>query len=282
MRLGLFSINMNACADPEVAAEVAVAAEAAGFDSVWTGEHVVLPDPRQPPSPAEPLSPMLDPAVSLAFIAARTRTIRLGTGIVILPQRNPLVLAKEMASLDVMSNGRLMLGIGAGYLHQEFAALHTPFDNRGRRVEDAMSAMEAIWTMDQPHHEGPYWSFSGVQARPRPVQQPVPWIMGGRGDGAYSRSVRRCHGWYGFALDHAATASCLQRLREVGAGLERPASLGELEISITPPPVPLTPESVAGYRELGVHRLIVLPRGSLGRDDLLRLIEQSAAAVAAA
>ena len=282
MRLGLFSINMNACADPEVAAEIAVAAEAAGFDSVWTGEHVVLPDPRQPPSPAEPLSPMLDPAVSLAFIAARTRTIRLGTGIVILPQRNPLVLAKEMASLDVMSNGRLMLGIGAGYLHQEFAALHTPFDNRGRRVEDAMSAMEAIWTMDQPHHEGPYWSFSGVQARPRPVQQPVPWIMGGRGDGAYSRSVRRCHGWYGFALDHAATASSLQRLREVGEGLERPASLGELEISITPPPVPLTPESVAGYRDLGVHRLIVLPRGSLGRDDLLRLIEQSAAAVAAA
>lgn len=282
MRLGLFGINTNACADPDVAASVAVAAEAAGFDSVWTGEHVVLPDPQAAPSPAPPLTPMLDPAVSLAYLAARTTTIRLGTGIVILPQRNPLVLAKEMASLDVMSKGRLDLGIGAGYLHQEFAALHAPFDRRGTRVEDAMSAMEAIWTMDQPAHEGPFWSFSGVQARPRPVQRPIPWVMGGRGDGAYSRSVRRCHGWYGFALDHAATEACLTRLREVAGGLERPAALGELEISITPPPVPLTPESVAAYRDLGVHRLIVLPRGSAGRDDLLRLIESSAAAVASA
>ena len=103
MKFGLFAANMGACADPVVAAKVAVAAEAAGFDSLWTGEHVVLPDPQVPPSPARPDTPLLDPAVALAFLAAHTRTIRLGTGIIILPQRNPLVLANELASVDVLS-----------------------------------------------------------------------------------------------------------------------------------------------------------------------------------
>ena len=97
MKIGLFAINIGACADPAVAAKVAVAAEAAGFESLWTGEHVVLPDPQVPPSPSPPTTPILDPAVTLAFLAAHTRTIRLGTGIIILPQRNPLVLAKQLA-----------------------------------------------------------------------------------------------------------------------------------------------------------------------------------------
>src|SRR5215813_13820065 len=99
MRIGLFGINTGACARPETAARVARAAEAAGFESVWTGEHVVLPDPQAPPSPVPPDHPMLDPAVALAFLAAHTTRLRLGTGIVILPQRNPVVLAKELASL---------------------------------------------------------------------------------------------------------------------------------------------------------------------------------------
>jgi probable F420-dependent oxidoreductase len=282
MQLGLFGINVSACADPVVGAAVARHAEAAGFDSVWTGEHVVLPDPHQPPSPSKPDTPMLDPAVALASIAAQTTTIKLATGIIILPQRNPLVLAKEMASLDVVSNGRLILGVGGGYLHQEFAALNVPFDRRAGRTDDAMSAMEAIWTMEKPTHHGPFWSFSDVLAMPRPVQQPIPWVMGGRGEAAYRRSVRRCHGWYGFALDVAATEVCLNELRAVGEQIERPASLPRLEISITPPPVPLTPEMVAGYRALGVDRIVVLPRGNLMRDELLQLIDESAAAVAAA
>src|SRR5947199_5613775 len=107
MKIGLFASNIGACADPAVAAKVAIAAEAAGFESLWTGEHVVLPDPQVPPSPLPPEHPLLDPAVSLAFLAAHTRTVRLGTGIIILPQRNPLVLAKELASVDVVSGGRL-------------------------------------------------------------------------------------------------------------------------------------------------------------------------------
>jgi probable F420-dependent oxidoreductase len=275
MKLGLFSINTAACADVEVGAAVAQHAEAAGFDSVWTAEHVVLPDPQAPPSPAAPLTPMLDPAVALSFIAARTKTIKLATGIIILPQRNPLVLAKEMASVDVASNGRLLFGVGSGYLKPEFDALHTPFDSRGRRVEDALAAMKAIWEMDEPSHEGPFWSFSGVQSRPRPVQKPVPIVMGGRGDGAMSRSVRLSHGWYGFALTPETTASCIDDLRHAADTFERPAYLGRLEITVTPPPVPLTAEVVDAYRALGVDRLVILPPGRSTRDDLLKVIDDN-------
>ena len=115
MKFGLFGINNGACASPKCAAAVARAAEDAGFESVWTGEHVILPDPQAPPSPVAPDYPMLDPAVALAFIAAHTTKLRLGTGIIILPQRNPVVLAKELASTDVLSDGRLIFGIGAEF-----------------------------------------------------------------------------------------------------------------------------------------------------------------------
>jgi probable F420-dependent oxidoreductase len=269
MKLGLFSINTGICADPDLAAEIAVAAESAGFDSVWTAEHVVLPDPQVPPSPSPPLVPMLDPAVALAAIATRTTTIRLATGIIILPQRNPLVLAKEFASLDVISKGRVIL------------ALHTPFDDRGRRVEDALAAMRAMWTMDTPSHDGPYWSFSGVQSRPRPVQAAMPIVMGGRGAGAMSRSVRLCDGWYGFALDVEHTKACVDDLRTAAATFDRPAALGRLEITVTPPPTPLTSSMVAEYAALGVDRLVVLPPGRADRDALLRVIDDSVRAVAA-
>jgi probable F420-dependent oxidoreductase len=277
MKLGLFGINTSVCADLDVAAEVAIAAEAAGFDSVWTAEHVVLPDPQAPPSPSKPHAPMLDPAVALAYLAAKTSTIKLATGIIILPQRNPLVLAKEVASVDVASKGRMILGVGAGYLHQEFAALHAPFNDRGTRTEDAMAAMRAIWEMDQPSHEGPYWSFRDVQARPRPVQTPLPIVMGGHGEGAFSRAVRLCEGWYGFNLDLDRTKTCVAGLSTTAGKFKRPSSLGELEISVTPPPKPLSAQMIAEYEALGVHRLVVLPPGNATRDDLLKLIDETSA-----
>ena len=134
MHFGLFSINAYAAIEPRTAARVARAAEAAGFESLWAGEHVVLPDPQAPPSPMGPTEPILDPAIALTFAAANTTRVRLGTGIIILPQRNPLVLAKELASLDVLSAGRLIFGIGVGYLEPEFRALGAPV--RGPRRGD--------------------------------------------------------------------------------------------------------------------------------------------------
>src|SRR5947209_8953785 len=123
MRLGLVHINMGPMSRPDAVAQAARAAEAAGFESVWAGEHVILPDPQVPPSPMAPRDPALDSLLALTWAAAHSNTLRLGTGIVILPQRNPVVLAKEVTSLDVLSGGRVIFGIGAGYLEPEFRAV---------------------------------------------------------------------------------------------------------------------------------------------------------------
>ena len=276
MRFGFFGINLGACAEPEAATRVAQAIEAAGFDSVWTGEHVVLPDPQAPPSPAPPHSPFLDPAVALSFVAAHTRTVRLATGIIILPQRNPLVLAKEIASLDVLSKGRAVLGIGAGYLQQEFRALGISFERRGERTDEYIDAIRALWTLEQPRFAGEFVSFAGIDAHPRPVQKPgPPIVVGGTSPGALRRAVTRGNGWYGFALDPAGTAQCLQGLEKARSEVQRPAALGRLEISVTPPPG-LDAAGVRRYAELGVDRLVLL---GMHPDEgrLLRFVEESAA-----
>ena len=264
MKIGLFQINMGALGDvagPEGAGRIAVAAEQAGFESVWTGEHVVLPDPQAPPSPLPPLHPMLDPAVALAYVAALTSEIKLGTGIIIVPQRNPLVLAKELASVDVLSGGRLQFGVGVGYLGPEFEALGIPMEDRARRTEEYIEAMRAIWSMDQPAYDGEFVNFSDVQARPQPVQQPgPPVVMGGHTVPAYRRAVTMSEGWYGFALDYDGTQRCIEGLSEAGARYDRPSELGRLEITVTPRVRP-TPEMVERFAEMGVDRLVLLPNG---------------------
>jgi probable F420-dependent oxidoreductase len=260
MKYGLFGINMNVCSNPEVAARVAKAAEAAGFESVWTGEHVVLPDPQVPPSPLPPSYPLLDPAVSLAYIAAHTTTIRLGTGIIILPQRNPVVLAKELTSVDVVSNGRLIFGLGIGYLKPEFDALGIPFDKKGARSMDYLQAMKALWMQEKPAHHGEFVTFSGIQALPQPVQKPhPPVVIGGHTKEAFRRAVQHANGWYGFALDLEKTAECLAGLKKAAQEVNRPTSLGSLDISITPGPT-LDLDLAKRYADLGVHRLIPFPR----------------------
>ena len=275
MTYGLFSINNNACADPDVGARVAQAAEAAGFDSVWTGEHVVLPDPQVPPSPMPPEGLMLDPAVALASIAAQTKTIKLGTGIIILPQRNPLVLAKELATLDVVSKGRLIFGVGAGYLEPEFRALGYTLDHRGEKTLEYLEAMRAIWDMEKPAYNGQFVSFSGVQANPRPVQRPTPPIvMGGHTAPAFRRAVTHCHGWYGFALDVEKTKACLDGLRAAAERYERPAELGPLHISLSPRGR-VDAAMSDSFGEIGVQRLILLPRGD--EAEHLRFVEDVAA-----
>lgn len=274
MKLGLFGINMNACSDPDTAQRVAQAAEAAGFESLWTGEHVVLPDPQVAPSPLPPWYPLLDPTVALGFIAAHTKAVKLGTGIIILPQRNPLVLAKELASVDVLSKGRLIFGLGVGYLKPEFDALGVSFEHKGARAIDYLKAMRAIWSQAQPNYAGRFVSFSGIQARPQPVQQPVPIVIGGRTRDAFRRTVRHANGWYGFALDEAATQQCLKGLADAAREVERPASLDPLEISITPAAA-LDRELTQRYAELGVHRLIPFPRLKTA-DELVAFVERTA------
>ena len=278
MKLGIFGINTGPCAAPETATKVARAAEAAGFESVWTGEHVVLPDPQAPPSPAPPQHPMLDPAVALAFLAAHTQRLLLATGIIILPQRNPVVLAKELASVDVLSKGRLIFGLGAGYLKAEFDALGASFGDRGARTDEAIDAIRALWTQPNPSFSGRTVRFGGIDARPRPVQKPHPRIVvGGTSAAALRRAVLRGNGWYGFLRDLETTKRDLAGLAEARREAARPAALGALEISVTPPPR-IDLDGARRYRDLGVDRLVLLPHA---RDEasLLRWVDETAEAL---
>ncbi|MCZ6659196.1 MAG: LLM class F420-dependent oxidoreductase [Gammaproteobacteria bacterium] len=258
MKFGLFGIGSGICTQPEVARNVARAAEDVGIESLWTGEHVVLPDPREPPSPAPPNFAMLHPSTSLAFLAGVTTRVKLGTGIVLIAQRNPVVLAKEMASLDVVSQGRLILGIGAGYLHQEFAALGIPFNERGARTDEAIEVMRALWTQAHPSFDGRFTQFANIDAEPRPVQTGgPPIVVGGTSDAALKRAIRSAQGWYGFALNVEQTVTVVERLNQLANEIERPAALGELELSVTPG-LRLDDQIVTDFAEAGIERLIAL------------------------
>ena len=259
MKLGLFSINMGPNGAPDALTAAAVAAEDAGFDSLWAGEHVVLPDPQVPPSPMAPQDPALDPLIALTWAAAHTSSVRLATGIVILPQRNPVVLAKQIASLDVLSGGRFVFGIGVGYLEPEFRAIGADYENRGPVTDEYLEAMQHLWYDEHPEYHGRFADFSGVDAYPRPKQTPIPIVVGGRTSPAYRRAAVRGHGWYGFGLSPEAAAECIAELRAALTHVERPAALGELEITVTPRGR-LTPDTARAFADAGVHRLVPMPR----------------------
>jgi probable F420-dependent oxidoreductase len=253
--IGLFAVNSHHCAHPGPAARIAELAERLGYDSLWAGEHVVVPRPRVDPSPMEPDEPILDPLVALAHLAAHTQRVLLGTGVIILPQRNPLVLAKQAASLDVLSRGRLVLGVGVGYLEPEMSAIGVPMDARGARSDEYLAAMRSVWEDEQPEFHGRFADFEGVDAHPRPVQRPLPVVVGGHTAAAFRRAARHADGWYGFLVGLRAMAEHRDALREAAeqAGRERP-----LHVSISPSRR-LDPEVVGAYAELGVDRLIVIP-----------------------
>lgn len=285
VKLGLFAINYGTCADPDVAVEVARHAEARGFESVWSGEHIVLPDPRPPGLPFPPTLPLLDTVVALTLIAARTRTLKIASGIVIAPLRNPVVLAKELASLDVVSAGRLIIGLGTGYIDAEFRAAGVPRAQRQARTDESIEALRALWTMAQPAYHGRYTTFDGINAYPRPVQRPAPPIVvGGHGPRAFTRAVTLADGWYGFGLDLDGTRDCLGQIRAISQACERPALLGRLQISVTPVG-PLDRATIEQYIDLGVDRLVVLPQPDrtsadkhrpVSRDQIMRNIDSLA------
>lgn len=256
LKFGLTGINGDTTSYPEALVSLAQAAEAAGFDSLWAGEHSILAESstRMPANRR-----LLNPLLALAFVAAETRTIRLGTGVLLLPQHQPLILAKELATLDVLSNGRLMVGVGVGWSEEEYEALGVPFHDRGARADEYIAAMRAIWSEEKPAYHGKYVSFQGVQAFPHPIQQPSPPIItGGRAPAVIRRTIEQANGWYGFAYDLDETAAVLAQIREAAQRYQRPASLGELEISIAPR-IPIDKETAQRFAELGVHRLIFIP-----------------------
>lgn len=256
MLFALFPINTSTLADPELMARVAIAADEAGIESVFTGEHVVVPDPLAPPSHVPPETVLVHPSTALAFCAAVTTRLKLGTGITLLPSHNPLVVAKEYGSLDHLSGGRLILGIGVGYVPLEYEVLGLPFENRGRRTDEYIDAIRAMWTQPSPSFDGEFVSFTGINAFPRPVQQPPPILVGGSSAAAFRRVVERGNGWIGGGGTPEGVRDAQDAIAEARARYARPSELGEVELTVTPNAA-LDRDLVAQFEDLGVTRLIV-------------------------
>jgi probable F420-dependent oxidoreductase len=208
-------------------------------------------------------------------MAAVTERLRLATGIIILPQRNPLVLAKQLASLDVLSGGRMIFGMGVGYVEPEMRAIGVPMEGRGARADEYLAAMRALWQDEQPAFHGKYVDFEGVDAYPRPVQSPIPVIVGGQTRVAHRRAVRFGDGWYGFAMDRPTTAEQIASLRREAEEAGR--DLSELEINVSPAER-LDTEAVSEYGALGVDRLVLISRQDLTLDEFESRVRRNAPA----
>jgi probable F420-dependent oxidoreductase len=275
MRLGLHALGVGSGADPGVIDAVARHAEGAGFATLWAGEHVVMVDRPDAPYPysddgkiAVPSgADWLDPLLALTFAAASTTSIRLATGILLLPQHSPLVVAKQAATLDVLSRGRFVLGVGIGWSREEFAALGVPFGGRSERTAEYVEAMRALWAEDPASYDGRTVHFEQVRSFPKPVRGGrVPLVLGGNSDGALDRVAAYGDGWYGFGLAPGevgervgslrerirragrdpATVTTAVALRDGGPGdVEALAALGVDELVVVESP----PESAEGVAE---------------------------------
>lgn len=257
MKFGLMGINYGVCANLDLMTEVVIAAEQAGFDSVWTGEHLVLPDPQTPDSPTAPTFPYFDSLSALSYLSGVTNKIKLCTGVVLIALRNPVLLAKETATIDHLSRGRLLFGIGSGYLAREFEVLNKSFADRGARTDEYIDVLRELWVSEQPRFDGPTHSFDGIQSRPLAYQKGgPPIIVGGWSEPALRRAAKKAQGWYGYGMDVLQTKACIDAMDQASETEVRPEELGELEISMAIEAHP-TEDLVEKYEDIGVTRLIL-------------------------
>jgi probable F420-dependent oxidoreductase len=267
LKLGLYGLHRGSSTDPDTLVRRARRAEEVGFESLWVGDHPALPTGPDDPPP----EPRLEAVVALTSMAAVTTRVRLCFGVIVLPQRQPVLLARQLTSLDVLSKGRVTVGIGVGYVETELRALGASLADRGARTDEYLEAMRALWDEPVPSFEGRFVGFEGVIQRPRPVQRPhPPIVIGGETAAALRRAVRSGNGWYGWDLDLDRTAELLAALRAEAGKHERPDHLGDLEITITTPETPDL-DTARRYADLGVHRLALVPTTTEGTgiDDLI-------------
>lgn len=261
MRFDLWLPTANPFATPRYLEAVCREAEARGVDRIWVGEHVVLFDEyaSRYPYAADGRIPvggetgLLDPFVTLAFMAAHTSTVRLGTAMCLLPQRNPVYTAKEVATLDWLSGGRVDFGVGVGWLREEFEALGVPWPARGRRTDEYLAVVRALWEDDPSEFHGELFDLPACRQHPKPLQRPVPVHIGGESDAALRRVARSANGWVPFDQEPEALAALVGRLDEAleaeGRGRQ------EIEVTVCPYFKATTPEQVAGYGEAGATAL---------------------------
>ena len=258
MKFGLYGACLGAMASRE-SVHAAQLAESLGYESLWTGEHMALPDPQAPPSHRDPKHPFFDPVVGMTYLAAHTSSIRLGLGILILAQRHPVQLAKELTTLDILSDGRLIVGVGVGYVEAEFRAVGVDFRTRAARCNEYLEALQILWNDQPPRYEGRFVTIAGVDAYPRPLTAGGPPLtVGGNSDAGIRRALKYGAGWFGFNQDPAGARGLVGRLYAVAA--EGGMDLRGFEISVGSR-VPLDPDVVAEFAEIGVHRLIVTAEG---------------------
>lgn len=265
MELGLFAVTASPIAGPIWLDTLAREAEARQVSSIWVPEHVVLfddysshyPYSAEGKLPTPPGSGVLEPFTTLSYLAARTSTVRLGTGICLLAQRNPVYAAKEVATLDWLSGGRFEFGIGVGWLEEEYAAVGVPWARRGDRTDEYVRLMRVLWCDDPSSYEGSFHSLPPCNMHPKPVQQPHPPLhFGGESDRALRRVARFGNGWYSFNRlpdDVGEGVSRLERALEV-EGRTR----ADVQVTVCPYFNGCTPELIEQYAQEGIDRVIAL------------------------
>lgn len=258
MKFGLRYCNTGHYVDPVRAVELMQAGEEAGFESAWTVEHTVLPEGYESPYPYSADGkiaggandiPLPDPLIWMAYVAAQTSTIRLGTGILILPQHNPVITAKQIATLDVMSAGRIIIGIGVGWLAEEFDALGVDFATRGPRTDEYVAAMRVLWSEEAPTFEGEFVQFKGAYCRPQPVNGNVPIIVGGHSRAAARRAGRIGDGFF---PARGISENLLQLARDTARENGRDPDALEITASL-----PADLDDIPNLAKLGVDRILV-------------------------
>jgi probable F420-dependent oxidoreductase len=273
MKFALHAVGCGSTVRPETLASVARKAEALGFESVWLPEHLAVPVDMRSRYPYSPDGKfpggaqvaLHDPFVALAYVAACTTRLKLGTGVFVLPLRNTLAVAKAVASLDVLSNGRVVFGVGVGWLEDEFEAVGMPFRDRAARTREAIRVMRRLWSEDTPAFEGKFHRFPALGFSPKPVQQPhPPIVLGGESAAALKRAAEIGDGWIGVAHTPASVRPVLEALREHRTRAGR--SFDGFEITAAPAPgLRVDRDTARAFADAGVHRLIVFSPGFVPR-----------------
>lgn len=270
---------------PEIVGRYVQTAEAAGFASIWTSEHVVFFEdyaPNYPYAaggrpPMETDTAMMEPLNLLSFIAAKTSRMRLGTGVFLLPQRNPVYTAKETSTVDVLSGGRLDFGIGVGWLREEFQAVNVPFEERGARCDEYIEILKRLWTEDVAEFSGRFYDLPACTQKPQPLQTPHPPILvGGTSKPAIRRAALLGDGWVAINLTPSEAAEKLKSLR--AQRLEAGLSMDGFKSTLMAVNFPIEPEDLGRYRDAGIDQIVLPPMSGTrilkSAEDLFGLVEE--------
>jgi len=268
MKIGVFSTFVSPTATPQMIREFGRRAEGMGLDSIWMGEHVALfdkntygyPGAKDGRIPVPDGAGLLDVTATFGFLAGVTSTLRFGTGVALVPQRNPIYTAKEMCTLDWLTDGRIDFGIGVGWNKEEVEACGYRWEDRGARCDEFLEVMRRLWTEPVVDFDGKWVKFQTMRMDPKPIQKPhMPIIVGGYADAAIRRAVQFGTGWYGFNRDIAGTKEMLAKLDSGFAKVAKKRGK-DFQIIITPP-MATKMDAMKEYAELGVDRLVVMLGG---------------------